>query len=98
MTQLAQAATWVMTGPVRPYSIESWQAAIEPDRAGMANGLTKPGPLACSVVGAVDDLLQAAAAGVDGDRDAVAPLRAPVAEVEARRPRRLPCRRPCRGG
>ena len=35
---LAHAATWVITGPVRPYSIESWQAAIEPDSAGIANG------------------------------------------------------------
>ena len=26
MTDVAQAATWVMTGPVRPYSIDSMQA------------------------------------------------------------------------
>ena len=44
MTEVAHAATWVITGPVRPYSIESMQAAIEPDRAGTANGLTKRGP------------------------------------------------------
>ena len=44
MTDVAQAATWVMTGPVRWYSIDSMQAAIEPDRAGTANGLTKRGP------------------------------------------------------
>ena len=49
MMELAQAATWVMTGPVRPYSIDSWQAAMEPDSAGMANGLTWPGPLALRV-------------------------------------------------
>src|ERR1019366_633283 len=40
----AQAATWVMTGPVRPYSMDSMQAPIEPDRAGTAKGLTKRGP------------------------------------------------------
>ena len=44
MTDVAQAATWVMTGPVSPYSIDSMQAAIEPDSAGTANGLTKRGP------------------------------------------------------
>ncbi len=44
MTEVAQAATWVMTGPVRPYSIDSMQAAIEPDSAGIANGETKRGP------------------------------------------------------
>ena len=44
MTLLAQAATWVMTGPVMPYFIEIWQAAMEPDRAGIANGETWPGP------------------------------------------------------
>ncbi len=44
MTDVAQAATWVMTGPVRPYSIDSMQAPIEPDSAGTAKGLTKRGP------------------------------------------------------
>ena len=44
MTDVAQAATWVMTGPVRPYSIDSRAAPIEPDRAGMANGDTNRGP------------------------------------------------------
>jgi len=29
-TLLAQAATWVMTGPVMPYFMEIWQAAIDP--------------------------------------------------------------------
>ena len=49
MTLEAQAATWVMTGPVKPYSMESWQAAMEPDRAGMAKGLTKRAPLVLMV-------------------------------------------------
>ena len=44
MTEVAQAATWVMTGPVRWYSIDNMQAPIEPDSAGTANGLTKRGP------------------------------------------------------
>ena len=44
ITLLAQAATWVMTGPVIPYFIETWAAAIEPDSAGMANGETWPDP------------------------------------------------------
>ena len=44
MTLLAQAATWVRTGPVMQYFIEIWQAAIEPESAGMANGETWPGP------------------------------------------------------
>ena len=45
MTDVAQAATWVMTGPVSPYSIDSRQPAIDPDSAGIANGDTKRGPL-----------------------------------------------------
>ncbi len=49
MTDVAHAADWVMTGPVRPYSIDSWQAAIDADRAGNANGLTEPGPFVSSV-------------------------------------------------
>ena len=44
ITEVAQAATWVMTGPVRPYSIDSMQAAIEPESAGIANGETNRGP------------------------------------------------------
>ena len=47
MTDVAQAATWVMTGPVRPYSIDSMQAPIEPDRAGTANGLTRTAGPSC---------------------------------------------------
>ena len=31
MMELAHAATWVITGPVSPYSMESWQAAMDPD-------------------------------------------------------------------
>ena len=78
MTLEAQAATWVMTGPVRPYSIDSRQAAIEPDRAGMAKGLTKRAPRVLMVSCAVDDLLEATTAGVDGDRGAVTLLGRPV--------------------
>jgi hypothetical protein len=40
MTLLAQAATWQMTGPVMPYLIETWHAAIDPESAGMAKGET----------------------------------------------------------
>ena len=50
MTPDAQAATWVMTGPVRPYFIETWAAAMLPETAGMANGLTWPGPFSQSVL------------------------------------------------
>ena len=49
ITLLAQAATCVITGPVMPYLIETWAAAIEPDRAGMAKGETWPGPRRLSV-------------------------------------------------
>ena len=42
---MAQAATWVITGPVSRYSIDSSEAPIEPDSAGIANGLTNRGPL-----------------------------------------------------
>ena len=82
MTDVAQAATWVMTGPVRPYSIDSMQAAIEPDRAGTANGLTKRGPFVVVDVRAVDDLLDPAAAGVDHDPDPVALLLVHRREVD----------------
>ena len=78
ITELAQAATWVMTGPVRPYSIDSMQAAMEPDSAGIANGLTCPGPLRRDVR-AVDDLLEAAAAGVHHDGHAIPLLRVDIA-------------------
>ena len=44
MTDVAQAATCVMTGPVSLYSIESMQPAIEPDSAGTANADTNRGP------------------------------------------------------
>ena len=84
MTDVAQAATWVMTGPVRPYSIDSMQAPIEPDRAGTANGRHEARALAVVDVGAVDDLLDAAAAGVDDDADPVALLLAHRREVDAR--------------
>ena len=36
ITPDAHAATWVMTGPVRPYFVETWAAAIDPERAGIA--------------------------------------------------------------
>ena len=49
MTLEAQAATCVMTGPVRPYSMDTRQAAMEPDSAGMAKGLTKRAPLVLMV-------------------------------------------------
>ncbi len=49
MTPDAQAATWHMTGPVRPYFIETWAAAMLPDSAGTANGLTWPGPFSTRV-------------------------------------------------
>ena len=45
MIELAQAADWVMTGPVRPYSIESWQAAIDADSAGIGERADLPGAL-----------------------------------------------------
>jgi hypothetical protein len=48
MIDVAQAADWVITGPVRPYSIDSMHAPIEHDRAGKANGLTWPGPFVAS--------------------------------------------------
>ena len=44
MTDVAHAATWVITGPVSLYSIDSMQAAIEPDSAGTANADTNRGP------------------------------------------------------
>jgi hypothetical protein len=44
MTEVAHAATWVMTGPVSPYSIDSIAAPIEPDNAGTANADTNRGP------------------------------------------------------
>ena len=44
ITDVAHAATWVMTGPVRPHSIDSKAAAMDPDSAGTANGETNRGP------------------------------------------------------
>ena len=82
MMEVAQAADWVMTGPVRPYSIDSWHAAIDADTAGNANGLTWPGPLSRSTSWPMRDLLDAAATRVDGDRDAIALLRRPIGEID----------------
>ena len=82
---MAHAATWVITGPVSPYSIDSMQPAIEPDSAGIANGGHEPRALRVVDVGAVDDLLDAAAAGVDDDRDPVPLLRRHRREVDPRR-------------
>ena len=45
ITDVAHAATWVMTGPVRWYSIDSMQPAIDADSAGTANADTNRGPL-----------------------------------------------------
>ena len=98
MIEVAQAATWVMTGPVRPYSIDSMQAPIEPDSAGTANGLTEARALAVVDVGPVDDLLDAAAAGVDDDADAIALLRGHRLEVDAGVARPPPCRRAIASG
>ena len=51
MTDVAHAATWVITGPVSLYSIDSMHAAIEPDSAGTANADTNRGPFwSCTCV------------------------------------------------
>ena len=98
MIEVAHAADWVITGPVRPYSIESWQAAIDADSAGNANGLTCPGPSSRARRVPIDDLLDAAAAGVDGHRHAVALLGRPVAEVQPGVRDRLLARAPSPSG
>ena len=82
MTDVAHAATWVMTGPVSPHSIESSAAPIEPDSAGIANGRHEPWTLRVVGVGPVDDRLDPAAAGVDDDADAIALLLAHRPEVD----------------
>ena len=89
MTDVAHAATCVITGPVRPYSIDSMQPAIEPDSAGIANGDTKRGPFWSWTCVPVDDLLDPAAARVHDHADAVALLRRHRREVDARRLDRL---------
>ena len=38
MTDVAHAATWVITGPVSRTPSTACSAAIEPDSAGIANG------------------------------------------------------------
>ena len=72
MTDVAQAATCVITGPVSLYSIDSMQAAIEPESAGIAKADTKRGPLVSWTWVPVDDRLDPAAARVHDDRDPVA--------------------------
>ena len=61
MTELAQAATWVMTGPVRPYSIDSRQAAMRARQRRDGERADLAGALGVQRRGAVDDLLLAAA-------------------------------------
>ena len=48
-TPAAQAATEVMTGPVIPFWMLIWQAAIDGDIIGTVNGLTRSGPFVISV-------------------------------------------------
>ena len=84
MTEVAQAATWVMTGPVRPYSIESMHGAHRARQRRDREGAHEARPLRVVDVRAVDDLLDPAAAGVDDDPDAVALLLAHRREVDAR--------------
>ena len=98
MTELAQAATWVMTGPVRPYSMDSRQAAMEPDSAGIANGLTWPGPLAWSVAVPSMTCSWPPPTGVDGHRDPVALLGIERREVQPGVRHRLLAGRHARGG
>ena len=75
MTDVAHAATWVMTGPVSPYSIESRHARHRPRQRRHGERADEPRTLAVLDVRPVDDLLDPAAAGVDDDADAVALLR-----------------------
>ena len=89
MTDVAHAATWVITGPVSLYSIDSMQAAIDPDSAGTANADTNRGPLVSWTWVPVDDRLDPAAAGVDDDAHAVALVLGHGGEVDARRGHRL---------
>ena len=85
MTDVAQAATWVMTGPVRPYSIDSRQPrhrarqGRDRERGDEARALLVVG------VGAVDDLLDPAAARVHDDADPVPLVLVHRREVDARR-------------
>ena len=72
MTEVAQAATWVMTGPVRPYSIDSMQARHRAGQGRDGERADEARTLLVVDVRAVDDLLDAAAAGVDDDADPVA--------------------------
>ena len=48
-TPAAHAATEVMTGPVIPFWMLIWQAAIDGDIIGTMNGLTRSGPFVMSV-------------------------------------------------
>ena len=63
-TPAAQAATEVMTGPVIPFWMLIWHAAIDGDIIGTVNGLTRSGPFVISVTSPRRHLLQSAATGV----------------------------------
>ena len=49
-TPAAHAATEVMTGPVIPFWMLIWQAAIDGDIIGTMKGLTRSGPFVMSVI------------------------------------------------
>ena len=66
-----------------PYSIESRQAAIEPESAGMAKGLTKRGPRSSVVTCPSMTCSSPPPPVLTIDADTIALLRRPVAEVEA---------------
>ena len=82
MTDVAHAATWVITGPVSPYSIDSSAAAHRARQRRDRERRHEPRALRVVDVGPVDDLLDPAAAGVDDDADPVALLLAHRREVD----------------
>ena len=82
MTLLAHAATWVMTGPVSPYFMLTSGRRHRARQGGDRERADLAGPLRGERRGAFDDLLHAAATGVDDDRRAVPSLDRPVGEVE----------------
>ena len=82
MTDVAQAATWVMTGPGQAVLHRQQRGAHRARQRRDRERRHEPRALRVVDVGPVDDRLDPAAAGVDDDADAVALLLAHRREVD----------------
>ena len=98
MTDVAQAATWVMTGPGEAPLHRQHRRAHRARQRRDGERRDEARALLVVDVGAVDDLLDPAAAGVDDDADPVALFEGHRREIDAGIGDRLLAGAPSRSG